>query len=114
MIAFKIIYLMTSLSMSFAVARALIENWPNYAKSQRFYMGGFIVVLSGLTQRATSQLFNGQPFVLASGLVLLGLLIMCFGMRYGRDPRLQDQALCPEQYKRYLDLLEESRRERES
>ncbi len=91
MTAFKIIYLVMTLLVTFGVVRALTENWKMYHNSQRRYMVGFLIILLGMTQGAAAQITNDAPFTYRTGLLILGLAIVLWGMFYGRDPRLRER-----------------------
>lgn len=112
MFVFKIIYLGLTFVVTFAIVRALTENWKNYAKSQRCYLLGFFVILAAMTQGAAAQITNEVDFTYRTGIIMVGLLIVIYGMRYGADPRLRERQLAwehPEEFNHYLDLLAETR-----
>jgi hypothetical protein len=112
-VLFSVIYLLLTLTLTIGIIRGLASNWHNYAKSQRSYMVGFVVMLSGMTQRAFGQILNNDPFAFSkSGLIMVGLAIVASGMLYGRDPRLQDvlDRSSPEELNRYLEIIKRSRR----
>ncbi len=79
-------------------------------------MIGFLVMLAGMTQRAFGQLLNEDPYAFSkSGLITVGLAIIAFGMKYGRDPRLQEplETGSPEDLNKYIALLQQSQKRQE-
>jgi hypothetical protein len=111
------VYLVLTLGISFAIIRALVECWKTYGKDQRCFLIGFLVMLTGMTQRSFSQVMGQDSFQLAkSGIIMSGLAVIMYGiLRYHRFNHDSDEVqivVDKSSYENLLDILAKSQENR--